>query len=331
MYVFQLFDNYSASGITLLWQAFWECVVIAWVYGEARGHRGGDGTRGDMGAPWGPADAPVPTGADRFMDDVARMIGYRPLPFMKWCWAVVTPLVCVVSGDTRVRACAHCPGPGPRAPGSPRRLLRAQQPRGDTRGGSGAASLLPRGTSPPSLSTQGIFVFHVVNYKPLTYNKTYVYPWWGDAIGWVLALSSMLCIPCTVIYKLLRCKGSLREVRAVRRQRPSCLCSQSISAVTVPVPVPIPFSVLSPFHPIQIPALSTLPSQSHPQPNLVPVPIPVSLPTSPESHRCSHRCLRPTPIRIPSLFPSLSLLLPAKSSPCPHHCLNPIPISSLSP
>uniref|UniRef100_A0A8B9VKZ6 Sodium- and chloride-dependent creatine transporter 1 n=1 Tax=Anas zonorhyncha TaxID=75864 RepID=A0A8B9VKZ6_9AVES len=126
MYVFQLFDYYSASGITLLWQAFWECVVIAWVYG-----------------------------ADRFMDDVARMIGYRPLPFMKWCWAVVTPLVCV-----------------------------------------------------------GIFVFHVVNYKPLTYNKTYVYPWWGDAIGWVLALSSMLCIPCTVLYKLLRCKGSLREVRA---------------------------------------------------------------------------------------------------------------------
>lgn len=123
MYVFQLFDNYSASGITLLWQAFWECVVIAWVYG-----------------------------ADRFMDDVARMIGYRPLPLMKWCWAVVTPLVCV-----------------------------------------------------------GIFLFHVVNYKPLTYNKTYVYPWWGDAIGWVLALSSMLCIPCTVIYKLLRCKGSLRE------------------------------------------------------------------------------------------------------------------------
>uniref|UniRef100_A0A8D0FMI5 Transporter n=1 Tax=Strix occidentalis caurina TaxID=311401 RepID=A0A8D0FMI5_STROC len=169
MYVFQLFDNYSASGITLLWQAFWECVVIAWVYG-----------------------------ADRFMDDVARMIGYRPLPFMKWCWAVVTPLVCV-----------------------------------------------------------GIFVFHVVNYKPLTYNKTYVYPWWGDAIGWVLALSSMLCIPCTVLYKLLRCKGSLREVRAARRG-PSCLRPQPISAILVPVPlsVPSPSPAKSRPHPCFTPSLT---------------------------------------------------------------------------
>ncbi|XP_052449035.1 sodium- and chloride-dependent creatine transporter 1-like isoform X2 [Carassius gibelio] len=66
MYVFQLFDYYSASGITLLWQAFWECVVVAWVYG-----------------------------ADRFMDDVACMIGYRPLPYMKWCWSYVTPVVCM--------------------------------------------------------------------------------------------------------------------------------------------------------------------------------------------------------------------------------------------
>ncbi|XP_041952608.1 sodium- and chloride-dependent creatine transporter 1 isoform X1 [Alosa sapidissima] len=123
MYVFQLFDYYSASGMTLLWQAFWECVVVAWVYG-----------------------------ADRFMDDVARMIGYHPLPYMKWCWSYFTPIVCMT-----------------------------------------------------------IFMFHVVNYKRLVYNGVYTYPWWGEAIGWGLALSSMLCIPLTVLYKLLHCKGSLPE------------------------------------------------------------------------------------------------------------------------
>lgn len=31
------------------------------------------------------------------MDDVARMIGYQPLPYMKLCWSYITPLVCVVS------------------------------------------------------------------------------------------------------------------------------------------------------------------------------------------------------------------------------------------
>ena len=59
---------------------------------------------------------------------------------------------------------------------------------------------------------QGIFLFHLVNYKPLTYNNVYVYPWWGEVIGWCLALSSMLCIPVSVLYKLFRAKGSFKQV-----------------------------------------------------------------------------------------------------------------------
>lgn len=163
-------------------------------------------------------------------------------------------------------------------------------------GGSVAAIHWPAGPH-PILCTQGIFVFHVVNYKPLTYNKTYVYPWWGEAIGWVLALSSMLCIPCTLLYKLLRCKGSLREVRGLQPTPLPCLCSPSH-----PHPSPIP---------IQIPALSMLPHQSHAQPNPIPVPITVSLPASPEFHSCLGHCLSPFPIRIQSL----TLLLPDKFCP----------------
>lgn len=60
---------------------------------------------------------------------------------------------------------------------------------------------------------QGIFLFHLVNYKPLTYNNVYVYPWWGEVIGWCLALSSMLCIPVSLLYKLVRAKGTIREVK----------------------------------------------------------------------------------------------------------------------
>jgi hypothetical protein len=35
MYVFQLFDYYAASGVCLLWVAFFECIAVAWVYGKS--------------------------------------------------------------------------------------------------------------------------------------------------------------------------------------------------------------------------------------------------------------------------------------------------------
>ncbi|XP_036593338.1 sodium- and chloride-dependent taurine transporter [Trichosurus vulpecula] len=66
MYVFQLFDYYAASGVCLLWVAFFECIAISWVFG-----------------------------ADRLYDRIEEMIGYRPSPWMKWSWCAITPILCV--------------------------------------------------------------------------------------------------------------------------------------------------------------------------------------------------------------------------------------------
>ncbi|XP_065104255.1 solute carrier family 6 member 6a [Paramisgurnus dabryanus] len=128
MYVFQLFDYYAASGVCLLWVAFFECVAVAWVYG-----------------------------ADNFYDAIEDMIGYRPNGWMKWSWMLITPVLCV-----------------------------------------------------------GCFVFSVVKYKPLTYNKLYEYPDWSIGLGWTLALTSMICIPMMVVIKIIQSDGSLIErIKAV--------------------------------------------------------------------------------------------------------------------
>ncbi|XP_016352978.1 sodium- and chloride-dependent taurine transporter-like [Sinocyclocheilus anshuiensis] len=128
MYVFQLFDYYAASGVCLLWVAFFECVAVAWVYG-----------------------------ADNFYDAIEDMIGYRPNSWMKWSWMLITPVLCV-----------------------------------------------------------GCFVFSLVKYKPLTYNKFYEYPDWSIGLGWALALTSMICIPMMVVIKIIQSDGSLIErIKAV--------------------------------------------------------------------------------------------------------------------
>uniref|UniRef100_A0AAY4B0P4 Transporter n=1 Tax=Denticeps clupeoides TaxID=299321 RepID=A0AAY4B0P4_9TELE len=66
----------------------------------------------------------------------------------------------------------------------------------------------------------GTFAFSLIKYTPLKYNNEYVYPWWGYALGWLLALSSMVCIPLWVTYKLCTTKGTLRE-RIYYLTRPS--------------------------------------------------------------------------------------------------------------
>ncbi|XP_072308495.1 solute carrier family 6 member 11a [Eucyclogobius newberryi] len=64
-YLFQIFDHYVCSGPTLLLMAILQSSVIGWIYG-----------------------------AQRFSDNIADMIGYKPVSLVKYCWLYVTPAMC---------------------------------------------------------------------------------------------------------------------------------------------------------------------------------------------------------------------------------------------
>ncbi|VDI22541.1 solute carrier family 6 (neurotransmitter transporter, GABA) member 6/8/11/12/13 [Mytilus galloprovincialis] len=123
MYVFQLFDYYSASGMVLLFVCFMESIVIGWVFG-----------------------------ADKFYDIIELMIGYRINKWLLICWKFLTPAI-----------------------------------------------------------TMGILMFQIITFKPIKYNKTYVYPEWAQAFGVMLAVVSIICIPTYIIFKLWNAEGSLIE------------------------------------------------------------------------------------------------------------------------
>ncbi|XP_022796296.1 sodium- and chloride-dependent creatine transporter 1-like [Stylophora pistillata] len=55
-----------------------------------------------------------------------------------------------------------------------------------------------------------IFIFNLATYKPLKYGQ-YVYPGWGQTIGWLLTVSSLTCIPAVMICKLVKTTGTIRE------------------------------------------------------------------------------------------------------------------------
>ncbi|XP_069793268.1 sodium- and chloride-dependent taurine transporter-like isoform X3 [Narcine bancroftii] len=57
----------------------------------------------------------------------------------------------------------------------------------------------------------GCFIFSLAKYTPLTYNKTYKYPEWTEAVGWLLAACSMICIPLGVVVKIIQSDGPIIE------------------------------------------------------------------------------------------------------------------------
>ncbi|XP_076008633.1 sodium- and chloride-dependent GABA transporter 2-like isoform X2 [Genypterus blacodes] len=65
LYVFQIYDQFSCSGASLLLLSICQSIAIGWVYG-----------------------------ADRFSANIRHMIGYSPLFVFKVCWKYLTPVVC---------------------------------------------------------------------------------------------------------------------------------------------------------------------------------------------------------------------------------------------
>lgn len=56
----------------------------------------------------------------------------------------------------------------------------------------------------------------MIQYRPISYND-YVYPTWAISIGFLMALSSVICIPIYAIYKVCRSEGdTLLEVGGQR-------------------------------------------------------------------------------------------------------------------
>jgi len=66
IYVFELFNFYSASGICLLVLIFFECIAVSWSYG-----------------------------VNNFYEAMRDMLGYYPSFWWKMCWTVTTPAICV--------------------------------------------------------------------------------------------------------------------------------------------------------------------------------------------------------------------------------------------
>lgn len=64
-----------------------------------------------------------------------------------------------------------------------------------------------------------ILIFTVIQYKPITYND-YVYPGWSLAIGFFMALSSVICIPIYALYKIARSEGATFMERLKSACRP---------------------------------------------------------------------------------------------------------------
>lgn len=152
------------------------------------------------------------------------MLGFPPPLFFQICWRFFSPAIIFVSAGTwrglhtgghggARETCDPADSVPPESRGGgamPAAGCTQQQGRWRCQshgagqgGGHGVLSaLLSTGSRP-----QFILVFTVIQYRPIAYND-YVYPGWAVAVGFLMALSSVLCIPAYALYRICRADGS---------------------------------------------------------------------------------------------------------------------------
>lgn len=62
-----------------------------------------------------------------------------------------------------------------------------------------------------NLVFQFIFVFSIITYEDLR-TEDYIYPKWSIHIGWMMTMSSLMCIPLYMVYMFIKTPGSWQEV-----------------------------------------------------------------------------------------------------------------------
>ncbi|XP_027049078.1 sodium- and chloride-dependent taurine transporter-like [Pocillopora damicornis] len=240
MYVFQLFDNYSASGSALLWIALFQSIAIGWIYGPGLAF---------IAYPEAVAQMPLAplwsvlfffmvfllgldsefVGIEGFVTAIVDLFprhlrrGYRKemfIAFMCCIWFLIG-LSMVTKGGMYVFQLFD----NYSASGSALLWIALFQSiaigwiYGGERFYDDMENMIGFRINPwlrwcwmifTPIFCLGVFIFSLVTYSPLEYNG-YKYPDWGETIGWIMALSSIVCIPIVMIYKLATTPGSLRE------------------------------------------------------------------------------------------------------------------------
>ncbi|XP_010803965.1 sodium- and chloride-dependent GABA transporter 2 isoform X3 [Bos taurus] len=230
MYVFQLFDYYAASGMCLLFVAIFESFCVAWAYGAGRFY---DNIEDMIGyRPWPlikycwlfltPAVCTVKLKPRRLSSSLelegGRELGLKPRQLGLESGPELLSTAALAFPGSAAPLNTHCAddkaGDGGSTPALQVLTAGHQVPTGgqpcvETPRVVGTLQRQRRHLG--NISPGATFLFSLIKYTPLTYNKKYKYPWWGDALGWLLALSSMVCIPAWSCYKLSTLKGSFRE------------------------------------------------------------------------------------------------------------------------